>query len=134
MSGNYQDLKVWKKSLDLTIAVYNCTSDFPKYELHGLAHQMRRAAVSVPSNIAEGKGRSTDCDFAYFLCHARGSLYELETQTLIARKLGYLSENYSAKLGELSAEAGRMLNGLISSMREKVSHGHTASVWLKTGD
>jgi four helix bundle protein len=98
MSSNYQDLKVWKKSLDLTIAVYACTSDFPNYELHGLAHQMRRA-VSVPSNIVEGKDRSTDRDFAYFLCHARGSWYELETQTLIARKLGYLSENDSAKLG-----------------------------------
>src|SRR5215469_5027876 len=68
MSGNYQDLKVWQKSLDLTLAVYDCTGTFPKFELHGLADQMRRAAVSVASNLAEGKGRSTDRDFTYFLC------------------------------------------------------------------
>ena len=119
MSGNYQDLKVWQKSLDLTLAVYDCTGTFPKFELHGLADQMRRAAVSVASNLAEGKGRSTDRDFTYFLCHARGSLHELETQTLIAKSLGYVAESEGTKLEELLAETGRMLNGLISSMRGK---------------
>lgn len=126
MSGNYQDLKVWQKSLELTLDVYRCTGNFPKHELHGLAHQMQRAAVSVASNIAEGKGRSTDRDFAYFLCNARGSLYELETQALIAKRLGYLHENDSCVLNELLAEAGKMLNGLISSMRGNVPNRVTA--------
>jgi four helix bundle protein len=71
MSGNYQDLRVWPKSLDLTLVIYGCTGTLAKFELHGFADQMRRAAVSVASNVAEGKGRSTDRDFAYFLCHAR---------------------------------------------------------------
>jgi four helix bundle protein len=131
MSGNYRDLKIWQKSLELTLDVYRCTGNFPKQELHSLADQMRRAAVSVASNIAEGKGRSTDRDFAYFLCHARGSLYELETQALIAKRLGYLRESDSSTLDESLAEAGKMLNGLIRSMRGKESNGITAQ--LKPG-
>jgi four helix bundle protein len=95
---------------------------------------MRMAAVSVASNIAEGKGKSTDRDFTYFLCHARGSLHELETQALIAKRLAYLSENDSANLEELLAQAGRMLNGLISSMRKKEHRALTVSASLKTGD
>ncbi len=80
---------------------------------------MRRAAVSVASNIAEGKGRSSDRDFGLFLCHARGSLHELETQALIAEELGYLGQDAARQLEALSIETGKMLNGLIGSMRPK---------------
>jgi four helix bundle protein len=76
MSGSYRDLKVWQKSLELVFRIYDLTALFPKHELYGLTGQLRRAAVSVPSNIAEGKGRSSDQDMIVFLCHARGSLHE----------------------------------------------------------
>jgi len=88
MSGRYQDLKVWQKALALTLAIYRETKHFPHEEMYGLTNQMRRAAVSVTGNIAEGKGQSSDRDFAVFLCPARGSLHELETQFLIARDFG----------------------------------------------
>jgi four helix bundle protein len=78
---------------------------------------MRRAAVSIPSNMAEGKGRTSDRDFVVFLCHARGSLLELETQALIARNLGYLLAENAGRIEELTAETGKILNGLISSLR-----------------
>jgi four helix bundle protein len=113
MSGNYRDLKVWQKALDLTLEAYRCTGDFPRQEFNELTDQMRRAAVSIASNIAEDKGRSTDRDFVFFLCHARGSLNELETQTLIARRSGYLTEEASRKRDDLSPEIGKMPNGLI---------------------
>lgn len=134
MSGNYRDLKVWQRALDLTLEVYRCTRDFPRQEFNGLSDQMRRAAVSIASNIAEGKGRSTDRDFAYFLCHARGSLHELETQAVIAQELGYLSEDAGLKLCSLSAETGKMLNGLISSMRGKPNRRPQEACLLKTDD
>jgi four helix bundle protein len=73
MSASYRDLRVWQNAMDLVVSVYNETQGFPKEELYGLVSQMRRAAVSVPSNIAEGKGRSTDSDRSLFYCHARGS-------------------------------------------------------------
>ena len=88
MSGCYQDLKAWRKSLELALEVYRATQQFPKCELYGLTSQMRRAAVSIPSNIAEGKGKCSDREFVVFLCHARGSLLELETQALVAKELG----------------------------------------------
>ncbi len=89
MSASYRDLRVWQNSMNLVVAVYTATQCLPKDELYGLVSQMRRAAVSVPSNIAEGKGRLTDRDRAHFFCQARGSLLELETQVLIAEKLSY---------------------------------------------
>lgn len=120
MSGCYKDLKAWRKSVELVLGVYRVTQLFPKCELYGLTSQMRRAAVSIPSNIAEGKGRSTDREFALFLCHARGSLLELETQSLVAEELGYLSENDAKRIEDLTIETGRILNGLISVMRPAV--------------
>ena len=91
MSASYRDLRVWQRAMDLVVSVYCATQEFPREELYGLTSQMRRASVSIPSNIAEGKGRSTDRDRALFFCHARGSLLELETQILIAQRLLYLS-------------------------------------------
>ena len=79
MNGSYRDIKVWQKAIELVVDIYFCTRSFPREEVYGLAGQLRRAAVSVPSNIAEGKGRRTDKEFLLFLHHARGSVFELET-------------------------------------------------------
>jgi four helix bundle protein len=117
MSGCYKDLRAWRKSLELALEIYRTTQQFPKCELYGLTSQMRRAAVSIPSNIAEGKGRSSDRDFVVFLCHARGSLLELETQALVAQRLGYLENEDANHIEKLSAETGKILNGLINSLR-----------------
>ncbi len=114
MSGTYLDLKVWQRAMDLVYLTYDITQAFPKHELYGLTNQMRRAAVSVPSNIAEGKGRSTDKDMSLFLCHARGSLFELNTQVLIAQHLEYMRPEEAETAGKLVAEVGRLPNGLIS--------------------
>ena len=120
MSPSYRDLRVWQSSIDLVVRVYALTQNFPKQEIYGLVSQMRRAAVSVPSNIAEGKGRLTDRDRVHFFSQSRGSLLELETQILIARRLSYISPAESESLTHATGEVGRMLNALLSSMRPKV--------------
>ena len=89
---NYCDLVAWQKAMDLVESVYKATSQFPKEEVYGLTNQLRRAAVSVPSNIAEGQGRRSDNDFRRFLAIGHGSLREVETQVLIAQRLHYLTE------------------------------------------
>ena len=94
--------------------VYQRTRSFPKDEMYGIVAQMRRAAVSVSSNIAEGKGRSSDKEFVVFLCHARGSLLELETQAVIAARLGYLDDAGCRALQAQAVEVGKTLNGLIN--------------------
>jgi len=96
--SSFEDLRVWQDSVDLTVKIYEATNTFPKHELYGLTSQMRRAAVSVPSNIAEGKGHRSDAEFARFLFHARGSLLALRTQVLIARRLEYLSAEKTEEL------------------------------------
>lgn len=90
-SPSFKDLRVWQQAIDLTLQVYKATALFPKHETYGLAQQMRRAAVSVASNIVEGKGRWSRKEFCHFLFNARGSLLELETQIVIADKLEYLT-------------------------------------------
>jgi four helix bundle protein len=117
MSASYRDLRVWQSAMDLVAAVYDETRGFPREELYSLTSQMQRAAVSIPSNIAEGKGRSTDRDRALFFCHARGSLLELETQILIGERLSYLTAGRAETLLKISTELGRMLNSLIQSIR-----------------
>ena len=113
-SGTYRDLKVWQKAIQLVLFIYAITKQFPDDEKYGLISQMRRCAVSIPSNIAEGKGRSSKKDMNVFLCHARGSVHELETQLLIASELGYLAPNEPTRaFGDIS-EVARMLNGLIT--------------------
>jgi four helix bundle protein len=92
LANSYKDLLVWKKAKALAVAVYRATDRFPKGELFGLTSQMRRAAISVASNIAEGQGRGSKKDFAKFLCMARGSLLELQTQLEIAEELGMGNE------------------------------------------
>ena len=117
LSESYRDLRVWQRAMDLVATVYSETRSFPKDELYGLVSQLRRAAVSIPSNIAEGKGRLTDRDRSHFFYQARGSLLEVETQILIAQKLGYIAQPCSDKLMERSSEVGRMLNALIQAIR-----------------
>ena len=128
MSSSYRDLRVWQRAMDLVLDVYNESRSFPKDELYGLVSQMRRAAVSIPSNIAEGKGRLTDRDRAHFFCQARGSLLELETQLLIAQRLNYISEPRARALIDLAAELGRMLNSLIHSIRPTERDGPPRSL------
>jgi four helix bundle protein len=96
MKSSYRDLRIWKERVDLALAVYRASAGFPKHEVYGLASQMRRAAVSVPSNIAEGKGHSSNGDFGRFLLHARGSLLELQTQIVIAQGLQYMTHEDAA--------------------------------------
>lgn len=98
--------------------VYQTTENLPKNETFGLTAQMRRAAVSIPSNIAEGQARFSKREFAHFLRNARGSLAELETQTVLARDLDYLKEEHAAKVLKATDELSRILSGLISSLRE----------------
>lgn len=115
MAGTFEDLEVWQFGMELVYDIYSVTRRFPDDERFGLVSQMRRAAVSIPSNIAEGKGRSTDRDCALFLSHARGSQQELRTQLLIAQHLGFLNEKDSERLLERTARIGRMLHGLIKT-------------------
>jgi four helix bundle protein len=114
MSGDYRNLIAWQKAKRLALDVYRCTRSFPKDETYGLSSQMRRAAVSVPSNIAEGKGRHSHKDLVHFLYHARGSLLELETQISIARDLEYIDQPAFEILESETEEVGRILNGLIN--------------------
>lgn len=117
MAGTFEDLEVWQFGMQLVYDVYEVTRRFPADERFGLVSQMRRAAVSIPSNIAEGKGRSTDKDFSLFLSHARGSQQELHTQVLIAKHLTFLSTTDADRLLERTARIGRMLHGLIKSIQ-----------------
>lgn len=113
---SYRDLIVWKKSMALALDVYRSTQEFPKTETYGLVSQLRRAAVSIPSNIAEGQARLSTGEFRQFLGNARGSLMEVETQILISQELGYLGMSKSESLLSAAAEVGRILNGLLSSL------------------
>jgi four helix bundle protein len=120
MAGqNYQDLIAWQRAMDLVVAVYTASTAFPRDELYGLRSQLRGAAVSVPSNIAEGQGRRTKNEFARFLSVAHGSLRELETQILIAGRLNYLSPTSVKELMNLASLTGRLITGLANSLRRK---------------
>ena len=115
---NYRELVVWKRSMELVVEVYRLLSHLPKEETYALSSQIRRAVVSIPSNIAEGNGRGTTRDYAHFLAMARGSKYELETQLLICVELHYLTSGQIEKAMMLSDEIGRMLNTIIMKLGE----------------
>ena len=117
MGESYRDLIAWRKAMHLVREIYDATRLFPRDELYGLTSQLRRAAVSVPSNIAEGQARFSSKELAHFLSQARGSLVEIETQLLIAQDLGYLSATKTRLLLQQAAELGRVRNGLIASVR-----------------
>jgi four helix bundle protein len=119
VSGNHKDLIAWHKAMELVLTVYQCTKTFPREETYGLAAQMRRAAVSIPSNIAEGKGRFSSREMSQFLVNARGSLLELETQIEIARALKYVKNEEAKILESQSSEVGRLLNGMLTYFRQK---------------
>ncbi len=114
---SYKDLVAWQKSMDLVTAVYRASQRFPKEEIFGLVSQIRRAAVSVPSNIAEGHARTSKKEFQYFLSNARGSLAQLETQLTIAHQLAYIDETGINQLLDRLGEVGRIVNGLLAALK-----------------
>jgi four helix bundle protein len=118
----FRDLKVWQVSMDLVETVYRLSADFPKSEQFGLASQIRRAATSVPSNIAEGSGRESSKEFLQFLAIAKGSLREVETQFLIATRLHYLDQIQTDCLLNLISEVAKMLNGLMTSLKTRLKN------------
>src|SRR5580704_5504525 len=117
MGESYRDLIAWRKGIDLVTEIYRVTRSFPQDERYGLTSQLRRAVVSVPSNIAEGQARFSRKEFHHFLSHARGSLVEIETQLRIAENLGYLGPKHTRPMFETASELGKVLNGLIASIK-----------------
>lgn len=116
---HYKDLTAWQKSMELVKEVYCLVKKLPKEETYSLSDQMRRAAVSIPSNIAEGNGRKSLTDYARFLDIARGSEYELETQLQICVMLGYLTEKDTEKAFDLTAQVGKMLHTMIIKIQNQ---------------
>jgi four helix bundle protein len=111
--STFRNLIAWQKAMDVCVAIYEITERFPANQRFGLTDQMCRAAVSVPSNIAEGRGHGSWRDYRRFLLHARGSLYELQTQVLIATRLGYVRDKESERIVTDSEHVARMINGLL---------------------
>jgi four helix bundle protein len=116
MAQSYHDLLVWQKAIDLTLCIYKLTRSFPNSELYGLTSQMRRAIESVASNIAEGRGRLNPAEFRQFLGLAQGSLFELRTQLLVARKLGFASGESFKEADLLSEDVSKMLRTFIQRL------------------
>ncbi|MDQ3813297.1 MAG: four helix bundle protein [Armatimonadota bacterium] len=119
MVNSYRDLEVWQKAMDLVVECYRITQGFPRSEIYGLSSQLQRAAVSVPANIAEGRGRQHTQEFVQHLCIAYGSLAELETHIEIARRLNYIGADDAHRLFDRTSEVGRLLNGLLRALRNK---------------
>jgi four helix bundle protein len=119
VGDSFRDLVVWRRAIEMTIAVYRCTGAFPDTEKFGLTNQLRRASVSVASNIAEGYGRATTGEYFQFLGHARGSICEVETQLVIAKELGFVTENAIREAASLCDEVGRMLVSMMKKIRPR---------------
>ena len=117
MGDSFKDLVVWQRAIEMSLAIYKLTSSFPASEQFGLTGQLRRASVSVPSNIAEGYGKSTKGEYRSFLGHARGSNGEVQTQLIIARGLGFGSQESLLQAESLSNEVGRMLVVIMSKLK-----------------
>jgi four helix bundle protein len=115
--NSYRDLLIWQKSMNLVTEIYKATSAFPREEIYGITSQIRRSSVSIPSNIAEGYGRSSTGDYKRFLHISLGSLYELQTQIEISNRLSYIDVDSYTKLGSASNELERMMNSLISKIK-----------------
>ena len=121
-SSDYQDLKVWQKAIELTAEIYELVKLLPREEQYALSDQMRRAVVSVPSNIAEGRGRGADKEFVHFLLMSRGSLWELSTQLVICERLHYLNQSQTSNARQMITEISKMINALAKTFsidREK---------------
>lgn len=119
MLNNYKELKVWRKSYRLCLEIYKHTKEFPNEERYGLTSQLRRSAVSIPSNIAEGYGRKTTADYIRSLYIAYGSVCELETQIILSGDLNYVNEGNLSKIKDGISEVERMLKALIKSLESK---------------
>ncbi len=117
MGESFRELKVWQKAVTQSVGIYELTETFPRKEVFGLSNQLRRASVSVASNIAEGYGRGTQRDYLHFLNMARGSNCEIETQLVIAKRLHFGVEQDLVEADALTSEVGRMLNALMKSLR-----------------
>jgi four helix bundle protein len=117
----YRDLRAWQQAMGLVTEIYRVTRTFPKEDLYGLVSQIRRAAVSVPSNLAEGHGRNSSNEFRQFIGQARGSLSEVETQLEIAKNLGYMKAEAAGTLMEQAEAVGKMLTGLRSWTEKSAS-------------
>lgn len=113
---NYQELNIWKRSVEIVIEIYNTSKNFPKEELYGLTSQIRRASVSIPSNIAEGFNRYHNKEFRQFLYISLGSCAEVETQLFIAQRLNYVDQEKASKLIKELGEIGKMINNLIKKI------------------
>jgi len=127
MINTYKNLIVWQRSIELVISIYQLTANFPNAEQYGLVSQARRAAVSIPSNIAEGKTRRTGKDFRHFLSIAFASGAELETQIIIAKRLGFSSAEKYTKSDSLLSEVMKMLNALLQKTTKKLTVSNTSS-------
>ena len=114
-TSDYRDLKVWQKAIDLTSEIYKLVKLLPNEERYALSDQIRRAAVSVPSNIAEGRGRGTNKEFVRFLLMSRGSLWEVSTQLEICERLNYLSQEDTSNARQMITEISKMINALAST-------------------
>jgi four helix bundle protein len=117
MGLSYRELIAWQKAMDFVMDVYRTTKTFPRGDPYALAGQLRRAAVSIPTNIAEGHARFSPDEFQFFLARARGGLVEVKTQLMIAQNLAYFTSEHGKDLLDKAAELAKMLNGLIVAMR-----------------
>ena len=121
MPKNFEQLDAFQRAVDLSVAVYEITTLFPDEERYGLKAQLRRASISVISNIAEGQGRLTNGEWRMFLSHARGSLYEVQAQVLVAKRLGYLDETAHQSIRSFVIKAAKPLSGLIDYVKRRES-------------
>ena len=119
MAQAFEDLLVWQRAIEMSLAIYEYTEGFPQKEIYGLTSQLRRASVSVSSNIAEGRGRCTQGEFKQFLGMAQGSNYEVQTQLVLSRRLKFGEQAQLQKSEKLSIEVGKMLSALIGSIATK---------------
>lgn len=117
-ANSYRDLILWQKAMDLTELIYNSSKVFPREDVYGLTSQVRRSAISIPSNIAEGYSRNTKGEYIQFLGIAKGSLCELETQVLLANRFKYLSNTEVEAIINLSTEVGKLLTTFISNLKK----------------
>lgn len=125
MMKTHKDLDAWKNAIELVVAIYSLTKSYPKEELFGLMSQMRRAAVSIPSNIAEGAGRNHDKEFQQFLYIALGSVAELDTQLLLSERLEYVTRSEFEELNNLITLIRSQISGLVKYLKNKNCEGYT---------
>ena len=125
MAKSFRELEVWKRSIDLTALIYELTAEYPKHEIYGLTSQMRRASVSVASNVAEGSARATRKDFRQFVKQAEGSNCELQTQLVIANRLQFGDRKKAEAAEVLSVQVGKMLSGLSAYLAREIRANHS---------